>query len=115
MAVAAYGALRLWRRQPMPTADCYAAIEMTKEGTWSLLNLAIINNSPQKVWADEYKLSLSELNGRPSKDCEPKCRGVLRIREFVRPGETLRIDLGRTIYEAAGLPQADYRFIFQVH
>jgi hypothetical protein len=107
-----YGAFRLWRaqRQKEP-AEFYPFVEIKKENTWFLLNLALANHSLKDVWVEESAVSLAELKGTPSQGFPASGAGVLRICELSRAGETLRIGLCQTLYDAAGRPQDEYTFL----
>jgi hypothetical protein len=114
LPVAAYGAVNLWRRsrvQPQNSLGIYPEVELAKESSWFLLNLAVVNDSAKDVWAEECLISLSECDGPPSSGFHATYQAVLPIREIARPGETFRIGLCQTVYIAAGRPQDDYSFV----
>jgi hypothetical protein len=91
--------------------DFHPAVEVTKESTWFVFNMALVNNFPQDVWAEECSVMLSRFDGIPSSGHKATCKGVLGIREFVKANETIRIGLCQTVYAAAGCPQDEYSFI----
>ena len=49
--------------------------EITKESTWFVFNLALVNYFLTDVWAEECTLTLSEFNGKPSNGFEAKLKG----------------------------------------
>ncbi len=68
------------------------------------LSLLLENGSEEYVWAEEIEIFLSGLR-RGTADCEPSLRGIRKIRQMVRAGDTLPISLCEVIYKAAGNPQ----------
>src|SRR4051812_22820555 len=70
-----------------------AKVELRREGDMRLLSLALINGSSQKIWAEECIFSLANFAGTASTNFTASCTGAIRIREYVRPGETLRVGL----------------------
>jgi hypothetical protein len=91
--------------------DLSPTVEINKEKNWLLFNLALANSSRKAAWVEECVVQLSEFDGVPSEGFEATCKGVLRIREFVEGGDTLRTGLCQTVYDAAGRPQDEYSFI----
>ena len=102
-ALTAFCVLKLWHNRAMPQNDIggfYPAVEIRKEGTWFVFNLALFNNSVNHVWAEECFVSLSDFDGKASQGFEATRKGLLPIRMFAKAGEILRIGLCQTVYDA---------------
>jgi hypothetical protein len=84
-------------------------VVVSEEG-WLLLSLAVTNRSDAKVWAEEATIILGDLKA-DLRTAQPTGKHTRKIREFVRPGETLHIGLIEAVYTAAGQPQGEYSFI----
>jgi hypothetical protein len=100
LPLSAYVALSLWRKYHVPprsSIGAYPEIELTKELSWVLLNLAVINDSQNEVWAEECHLVISDCDGAPSLGYQAAYQAVLPIRELSRAGETLRIGIAQSV------------------
>jgi hypothetical protein len=112
VATAIYLALRLWRTLDSSRGTpFYPVVEIVAETNWFLLNLALVSNCRKDIWVEECTIVLTEFDGTPSNGFEATCKGLLRIREFVKVRETIRVGLCETIYDAAGRPQDEYSFV----
>jgi hypothetical protein len=89
----------------------FPKVEIQKEGSLFLINLALVNSSDEDVWGEHCVVSLSDFEGVPSQGFEPTFKSVLVIREFAKARDKLRVGLCRTVYEAAGRPQDEYTFL----
>ena len=112
IAVAAYIAVRTWRRNigadpNDKTSGFRPRIGFTRLDGMESLSLLLDNRSPDFVWAEEIEIILSELTA-DQQTAAPTCRGVQKIRQMVRGGDMLPISLAQVIYNAAGDPQRKY-------
>src|SRR5579872_1565484 len=112
VAVAAYIAVRTWRRNVGAdpndkTSGFRPRIGFTRLDGMESLSLLLDNRSPDFVWAEEIEIILSELTA-DQQTAAPTCRGVQKIRQMVRDGDMLPISLAQAIYNAAGDPQRRY-------
>jgi hypothetical protein len=97
--------------QALGTGDFFPKVELQKEGSLPLVNLALVNSSDEDVWAEHCVVSLADFDGVPAFGFQPTYKNSLVIREHARPKDILRIGLSRVIYDAAGRPQEEYSFI----
>jgi hypothetical protein len=107
-----YVALRIWRQRNASdgtgkNAGFRPRIGFSRLDGMASLSLLLENRSSNFVWAEEIEIFLSGLKAI-DQTAEPALRGVLKIRQMVRSGDTLPISLCEVIYKAAGDPQRKY-------
>lgn len=105
----AYFVVRRWL--PRSTAfDLEPELSITRKNGWALLDLALQNHSDLPIWAERATFALADLDA-DFQGAAASSEGVLPIRAMIGPGETLRISLIETVYNAAGKPQGEYSFL----
>jgi hypothetical protein len=97
--------------QAVGKGDFFPKVELQKEGSLPLINLALVNSTDEDVWVEHCMVSLFAFDGVPSIGFHPTCKNALIIREHARPKDILRIGLSRSIYDACGRPQDEYSFV----
>ena len=107
-----YFALRLWHERYVPDQRDRARgfrprIGFTQLDGMESISLLLANGSKIDIWAEEIEVLLSALAAE-AQTSEPSCRGILKIRQMVGPGETVPVSLAEVIYKAAGDPQREY-------
>jgi hypothetical protein len=107
-----YAALHFWRRRngndPMDSgAGFRPRIGFSRLDGMVSLSLLLENNSREYVWAEEIEIFLSGLRA-DQQTADSSLHEIQKIRQMVRPGDTLPISLCEVIYKAAGDPQRKY-------
>ena len=107
--VLAYLTFRRWLPRK-PDLDFEPELSITRKNGWAFLDLVLINRTKHRIWAEEGVFAMADLDADfqagPASDQQ-----TLRIREYVRAGEALRISLVETVYKCAGRPQGEYSFL----
>lgn len=82
-------------------------LEITRENDWVYLELQLANRSSWTVWVQEATCVLIDLDAEQQTSVSngQAKHGIL---QNVAPQDILRVSLARTIYDAAGRPQAPY-------
>jgi hypothetical protein len=82
-------------------------IGFTRLDGMASLALLLANRSKGFVWVEEIEIFLSDLSAN-EQVTEPLCRETLKIRQMIRPRDTVPISLAASVYKAAGEPQRRY-------
>jgi hypothetical protein len=80
---------------------------ITREHDWQYLELQIVNCSSWSVWVQEAAVILIDPDGK-LRATGSQGRARYEILLNVRPKDTLKVRLARTIYDAAGRPAEPY-------
>ena len=107
-----YFAWRFWRErfasdQTDMSRRFRPRIGFTQLDGMESISLLLANSSNIYIWAEEIEVLLSALDAE-AQTSEPSCRGILKIRQMVGPGESVPVSLAGVIYKAAGEPQRQY-------
>jgi hypothetical protein len=110
-----YFTLRAWRERDRTDSTDKSRgfrprIGFTRLDGMASLSLLLINKSSEYVWAEEVEIFLSGLIA-DQQTAEASGHEIQKIRQMVRPGDTLPISLAEVIYKAAGDPQRKYSCI----
>jgi hypothetical protein len=90
--------------------DLRPAGRITSFDGWVSLELQIVNNSRVKVWIEEAKLVINDLEAN-YQTALATGQQIHKISQAVVPDECLRMSLSSSLYEAAGRPQGPYSFL----
>ena len=101
-----------WRRKNKPESKSAQIkfapkLEITREDGWVYLELQLVNRSNWTVWVQEATVVLIDLDAKWQTAVSNK-QARYEILQNVEPHDTLSVSLARTIYDAAGRPQAPY-------
>lgn len=107
-----YFAWRFWHKRYIPDDSDRGRgfrprIGFTHLDGMESISLLLTNGSNINIWAEEIEILLSALAAE-AQTSEPSCRGILKIRQMVMPGDTVPVSLAGVIYKAAGEPQRKY-------
>ena len=101
-----------WKKKNMPDTKSaqikfVPKLKITREDDWQYLELQLANRSSWTVWVQEAAVILFD------PECKRRATGAhgraqYEIFQNVRPKDTLRVRLARTIYDAAGRPAEPY-------
>jgi hypothetical protein len=110
-----YFTLRAWRERDRTDSTDKSSgfrprIGFTRLDGMASLSLLLINKSSENVWVEEVEIFLSGLIA-DQQTAEASGHEIQKIRQMVRPGDTLPISLAEVIYKAAGDPQRKYSCI----
>ena len=89
-------------------------LRITREDGWQYLELQLVNRSSWRVWVEEAKVVLADLEAS-LQTAIPPGQARHKILQNVNPNETLRVSLAAAIYDAAGRPQAPYSCLVFTH
>jgi hypothetical protein len=101
-----------WRRKNKPESKSAQIkfapkLEITREDGWVYLELQLTNRSGWTVWVQEADVVLIDLHAE-WRTTVSNGQARYEILQNVGPNDTLSVSLARTIYDAAGRPQAVY-------
>jgi hypothetical protein len=101
-----------WKRKNKPETKSaqikfVPQLVLTRERDWQYLELQLVNRSSWAVWVQEAAVVLINPDAK-RRVSETKGRSRYEILQSVRPKETVRVRLARTIYDAAGRPAGPY-------
>jgi hypothetical protein len=77
---------------------------------WASLELHLLNRSGSKVWIEEAKFVLTDLDAH-FQTALATGQTTHKIRQAIPPNETLALSITGSLYEAAGRPQGPYSFL----
>jgi hypothetical protein len=79
-------------------------------GGWASLELHLVNQSAFTLWLEDAKLVTTDLDAN-FQTAIAIGQVTHRIRQAVRPNETLSMSIIGSLYDAAGRPQGPYSFL----
>jgi hypothetical protein len=82
-------------------------LRISRVDGWVDLELLLVNRSSWTVWVKEAAITLIDLDAE-QQTTAPTGRAVHKILQNVVPRDALSVSLARSIYDAAGRPQAPY-------
>ena len=106
--------LFLFRRHKKDTfseiqIDLRPAVRITSFDGWQALELQVFNRSDVKVWIEEAKLVITDLEAN-FQTALATGQHIQKISQAVVPDECLSMSLAGGLYDAAGRPQGPYSF-----
>jgi hypothetical protein len=101
-----------WKRKNKPDTKSaqikfVPKLMITREDDWQYLELLLVNRSSWAVWVQEAAVVLIDPDAK-RRPTGSQGRARYEILQNVRPKNTLRVRLARTIYDAAGRPAEPY-------
>jgi hypothetical protein len=103
----------LRRRQtdsPVIKIDLRPTVRIASFDGWASLELHLLNRSGFRVWIEEAKLVLTDLDANFQTGLATG-QTAHKIRQAVLPNETLSMTITGSLYDAAGRPQGPYSFV----
>jgi hypothetical protein len=106
--------LFLYRRHKKDTfseieIDLRPAVRITSFDGWQALELQVFNHSDVKVWIEEAKLVITDLEAH-FQTALATGQHIQKISQAVVPDGCLSMSLAGGLYDAAGRPQGPYSF-----